>query len=67
MRVCVIADGVAARGNFARKFWKFTDMGANQKKSGADGMSGEQVEERGCDGGIRAVVKCERDGVRITR
>jgi hypothetical protein len=40
-------------------------MGADEKKSGTNRMSGEQVEELRSDGRVRTVVKCERDGVRI--
>lgn len=67
MRVGMIADDVASRGHFAREFGKSADVFSGEKKCAASVVAFEQIEQRGSDGGIRAIVEGERESGRISR
>ena len=61
MRVRVIADLMAARGDFAGEFGIGADMAADKEKSGAGVVSVEEREQARSDARIRAIVEGESD------
>ncbi len=61
MRVCVIADYVAAVRDLLREGGKCAHTASNDEESRAHIVLVEQVEQFWRDGGIRAVVKGESD------
>ena len=67
MRLGVIADGMAARGNFADEIGTGASPTADQEKSGAGAVAFEQGEQLRRDGGIGAVVEGEGEGRRPRR
>lgn len=60
MRIRVIADRMAALGDFPRQVRKRADVLARQEKCRANVVPRQQIEQRWRDGGIRPVVKRER-------
>ena len=57
MRLRVIAEEVAARGDFSCKFRAFADKPANHKKCGPDAELVKQVKQPRRDGGIWTIIK----------
>lgn len=61
MRVRVVPDCVSPSGNVMRQGRRIANPSADQKECGFDTMAIEQIEQRRSDGGIRSIVKSERD------
>lgn len=59
VRFGMISDGMAALGDFARKIRKEADVATDQEKCGTSSILIQQIEQRGRDGGVRAVVKSD--------
>src|SRR5690348_1883977 len=61
MRVRVISDLMAARGDFAGEFGIGADMAADKEKSGARVVSVQERQQARRDARIRAIVEGESD------